>query len=207
MYQRQSAGMAADNFVVVRRTISQTLVPYKEVQEKLLLRRSREKGLSERSHFGSTNTVARYGETQWRDSAKRVTFNERSQSILERSRSEVCLRRKSSYVRETTLDVSYEEGREQDDLVKPILRRREREANSPRRANSVKATRPKSDFFAEFEVKFKNRGTSKQAETKADERLGRCIDVLRKEMVRVFFPFRKFYMYMEAGVTTTVHIS
>lgn len=187
--------MAADNFVVVRRTISQTLVPYKEVQEKLLLRRSRETGLSERRHFGSTNTVARCGETQWRDSAKRVTFDERSQSILERSRSEVCLRRKSSYVRETSLDV-YEEGREQGHggLVKPILRRREREGNAPRRSNSsAKATRPKSDFFAEFEVKFKNGGTRKRCETDADERLGRCIDVLRKEMVS----FLGFFLKVE----------
>jgi hypothetical protein len=165
--------MAAGSFVVVRRTISQTIVPYKDVEERLLVKKSRSKSTS--LGFSSTNNVARCGALETKKTQKGTG--------LERSRSEVCLRRKSSYARETSLDVSVE-GRCEEGFAKPVVRRRE-----IRRANT---TRPQSDFFPEFSVE--NKKTVKHQEKtavtqEAEKRLGRCIATLRREMVSVLSCF------------------
>ena len=164
--------MAAGSFVVVRRTISQTIVPYKDVEERLLLKRSKSKSTS--LGFSSTNNVARCGVANTPDAKKtQKGLN------LERSRSEVCLRsRRSTYVRDTSLDV-FEERREEG-LVKPVVRRRE--------IKRVNIARPQSDFFPEFSIEKKktvkvggkDRATDVQD---AGKRLGRCIATLRREMV------------------------
>lgn len=169
--------MDADNVVIIRRTISQILVPYKEVEEKLSVRRSGVKTPTRRLNSNSTSTLAQCG-TRLKDS-KRVTFDERP-NILERSRSEVCLRRKSSLIRETSLD--YHEDKRDEGFVKPILRRRECDVKSPRRTNA-KLSRPYSDLFPEFKVKFKKNDWTKEAGNRPEERLGRCLATLRKEMV------------------------
>jgi hypothetical protein len=163
--------MAAGSFVVVRRTISQTIVPYKDVEERLLLKRSKSKSTS--LGFSSTNNVARCGVANTPDAKKtQKGLN------LERSRSEVCLRRRSTYLRDTSLDV-FEERREEG-LVKPVVRRRE--------IKRVNMARPQSDFFPEFSIEKKktvkvggkDRATDVQD---AGKRLGRCIAILRREMV------------------------
>lgn len=163
--------MAAGSFVVVRRTISQTIVPYKDVEERLLLKRSKAKSTS--LGFSSTNNVARCGVGNTPDAKKtQKTLG------LERSRSEVCLRRKSSYIRETSLDV-FEE-RQEEGLVKPVVRRRE--------IRRVNTSRPQSDFFPEFSInnekKPKVGGKEKAPDVEdAGKRLGRCIATLKREMV------------------------
>lgn len=178
--------MAAGNFVVVRRTISQTIVPYKDVEERLLLKRSKAKSTS--LGFNSTNNVARCGLINTSDTKKgRKTPHNLG---LERSRSEVCLRRKSSYVRETSLDI-FEERREEG-LVKPVVRRRE----GIRRVNM---TRPQSDLFPEFSVASKKTERAKASAKEkgingndAEKRLGRCIATLRREMVSLnVFSFQR----------------
>ena len=165
--------MAAGSFVVVRRTISQTIVPYKDVEERLLLKRSKAKSTS--LGFSSTNNVARCGVGMSGDTKK----TQKTLS-LERSRSEVCLRRKSSYIRETSLDV-FEERREEG-LVKPVVRRRE--------IRRVNTSRPQSDFFPEFSInneKVKGKEKASDAED-AGKRLGRCIATLKREMVSEMIP-------------------
>ncbi|XP_028417076.1 uncharacterized protein LOC114541339 [Dendronephthya gigantea] len=168
--------MAAGNFVVVRRTISQTIVPLKEVEERLLLKRSKAKSTS--LGFSSTNNVARCGVNNTQDTKK----TQRSLG-LERSRSEVCLRRKN-YVRDISLDV-FEERRDEG-LVKPVVRRRDA---SQRKVNTA---RPQSDFFPEFTVESKRTERDRRSvdeKTAVDQsqdpgkRLGRCIATLRREMM------------------------
>ena len=162
--------MAASSFVVVRRTISQTIVPYKDVEDRLLLKKSKEKSSS--LGFSSTNNVARCGVTNSQDTKK-------TQKGLERSRSEVCLRRKNSYIRETSLDV-FEERREEG-LVKPVVRRRE--------IKRINKARPQSDFFPEFSVGKKSKllvhdkEKVNDSQNAAEKRLGRCIATLKREMV------------------------
>ena len=162
--------MAAGSFVVVRRTISQTIVPYKDVEERLLLKKSRSKSTS--LGFSSTNNVARCGVLN----APNTKKTQPKGLDLERSRSEVCLRRKSSHVRETSLDVFEERCKE--GFMKPVVRRRE--------GRKINTTRPQSDFFPEFSVennkteKVKNKAGDTQ---EAEKRLGQCITTLRREMV------------------------
>ena len=166
--------MADSSFVVVRRTISQTIVPYKDVEERLLLKRTKSKSTS--LGFSSTNNVARCGVLNTPETKK-------TQKGLGRSRSEVCLRRKSSYVRETSLDV-FEERREEG-FVKPVVRRRE--------IRRVNTTRPQSDFFPEFSIENKKTAVEGKEKTNdaqdAGKRLGRCIATLRREMVSKSFCF------------------
>ena len=168
--------MAAGSFVVVRRTISQTIVPYKDVEERMLLKRSNAKSTS--LGFSSTNNVDRCGVHNNTQDAKKT---HKSQG-LERSRSEVCLRRKSSYIRGSSLDV-FEE-RPEEGLAKPIVRRRE--------IRRVNKSRPQSDFFPEFSInseKTVELGSKEKAPGKEDagKRLGRCIATLKREMVSEIF--------------------
>lgn len=160
--------MASVCSVVVKRTISQTIVPYKDVEERILLNRS--KSRTARLGFSSTNNVSM-------EDAKK---SQKSLGI-ERSRSEICLRERKP--RETTLDV-LESNREGQ--VKHFTRRRE--------ANKANISRPHSDFFPQFSIEKKNVGNKlhgagtevKKAEVQrdsAEKRLGRCIAKLKEEMV------------------------